>query len=330
MLAALSSHVYGRVALARRRYYATRPHARVRLQRPVISIGSLAAGGSGKTPAAAAIARFLIEQGERPAILSRGYARRVAPDGVTIVSDGQRVRTDLDRAGDEPLWLARSVPGASVLVCPDRHLAGVVAERRLGASVHLLDDGFQHVRLERDINLLIVDAGDVRDPRTLPAGRLREPLVAARAADAVIAVGDEVEVQAIADRLCPARVFRGHRIVEIPQLPQRVLAVAGIARPEQFFEAARRVGADVAGTMAFRDHHAFTSRDVSAIVAEARRRGAGTVLTTEKDLIRLRPFRPFPLPVVALPLRFAIEPADAFRGWIRTTLDTIRSVAFER
>ncbi|MBI1874334.1 MAG: tetraacyldisaccharide 4'-kinase [Acidobacteria bacterium] len=330
--------LYGRAALARRRYYGRHAEARVRLRCPVISIGSLAVGGSGKTPAAATLARLLLDLGERPAILSRGYARRDAPDGVTVVSDGRRVRADLDRAGDEPLMLARSVPGVAVLVSADRHLAGALAERKLGATVHLLDDGFQHVRLERDIDLLIVDAADVRDGRPMPAGRLREPLMAAREADAVIAVGSDVEMQEIADRLRPARVFNGRRILEAPRLDgdgvlsgsapiggRRVVALAAVARPDLFVEAVRRAGFDPAATMTYRDHHPFTRHDIDRLEAEARRVGAELLLTTEKDLIRLRPFRPLPFPVAVLPLRFAIEPAEAFRLWIRTSLATIRN-----
>lgn len=337
ILLSLASRLYGRAALARRRYYARHPEARVRLRCPVISVGSLAVGGSGKTPAVATLSRLLLDLGERPAILSRGYARREARDGVTVVSDGRCIRADLDRAGDEPLMLARSLPGAAVLVSADRHLAGALAERKLGVTVHLLDDGFQHVRLERDINLLIVDAADVREGRPMPAGRLREPLAAAREADAVIAIGTDAEMQNIADRLRPARVFRGQRILEAPRVDgdafasgqtptgsRRVLAVAAIARPDPFFDAIRRAGFDPAATMTFRDHHAFTSHDIDRLEAEARRVGADLLLTTEKDLMRLRPFRPLPLPVAVLPLRFAIEPADAFRLWIRTSLAQIR------
>lgn len=337
-LLSIASRLYGRAALARRRYYGRHPEARVRLRCPVISVGSLAVGGSGKTPAVAALSRLLLDLGERPAILSRGYARREARDGVTVVSDGRRVRADVDRAGDEPLMLARWVPRAAVLVSADRHLAGALAERKLGATVHLLDDGFQHVRLERDINLLIVEAADVRESRPMPAGRLREPLAAAREADAVVAIGNDIELQEIADRLQPARVFRGQRILDPPRLDgevsssgqtpaagRRVLAVAAIARPDPFFDAVRRAGFDPAATMRFRDHHAFTPKDIDRIDAEARRVGADMLLTTEKDLVRLRPFRPLPLPIAVLPLRFAIEPADAFRLWIRTSLAAIRN-----
>ena len=185
MIVAALSAAYGAVATWRRRWYARRPERRYRLTQPVISVGNLRVGGSGKTPATAHIARVLLERGERPVILSRGYARQHAAAGVTVVSDRSRVLTDVAHAGDEPFLLAHLLPGVPVLVCANRYQAGLEAEARFSASVHVLDDGFQHVKLARDIDLLLVDADDLVD-RVLPAGRLREPLANASIADAVI------------------------------------------------------------------------------------------------------------------------------------------------
>ena len=212
---AIASQLYSALARLRRTKVETTPGASRRLNRPVVSIGNLVVGGSGKTPLAALVARLLAEAGERPAVLSRGYARTDPDDGVTIVSDGQRLRADLARAGDEPLLLARSLPGVAVLVCADRYLAGCLAEQHLGATVHVLDDGFQHMQLARDVNLLIVDRADVERPRLLPSGRLREPLSAARAADAVLVTGAEGDqVAEVAQRLGVAESFALHRDVE--------------------------------------------------------------------------------------------------------------------
>ena len=147
--------LYSRIARARRRYYQRRPYLRRRLAAPVISIGNLTVGGSGKTPLAAEIARMLLEMGERPSILSRGYARKIVDEGVVIVSDGSRVLTGVERSGDEPQMLARAVPRAAVLVSSSRYAAGRIAENRLGCTVHVLDDGFQHFDLMRDIDLLV-------------------------------------------------------------------------------------------------------------------------------------------------------------------------------
>src|SRR5688572_17285152 len=150
-----------------------------RLARPVISIGNLSVGGTGKTPVVAALAQRLIEAGHRPAILSRGYARTDAIDGVVVVSDGTAVRASIDQSGDEPLMLARQVPEAIVCVSPDRYLAGTLAERQLGCTVHLLDDGFQHLELARNLDVLVTTIGEIPNGRVLPVGRLREPIDAA-------------------------------------------------------------------------------------------------------------------------------------------------------
>ena len=156
------SAAYSAAAAWRRQWYARDPSRRRTLTRPVVSVGNLRVGGTGKTPTVEYLARLLVANGERPVILTRGYARRRPLDGVTIVSDGTAIRADLDTAGDEPLMLARALPGVPVLVGADRHLSGRLAERRFGATVHLLDDGFQHVALAR---------GVARVPRATPCRR---------------------------------------------------------------------------------------------------------------------------------------------------------------
>ena len=167
------SALYAAAMRRRRERFARRPDLRRRLRRPVISIGNLAVGGRGKTPIVATVVRELLAMGERPAILTRGYARTRQEDGVVVVRDPDGIRSDLARAGDEPLMLARQLPGVSVLVSPDRYLAGCVAEHHFAATVHVLDDGFQHLQLERDIDIVIIGHDDVKDPVTLPRGRLR-------------------------------------------------------------------------------------------------------------------------------------------------------------
>src|SRR5579863_3672687 len=136
-----------------------------RLDRPVISVGNLALGGRGKTPLVAHLARLLLAEGERPAILTRGYHRRHREDGVVVVRDAEIIRAGLDESGDEPLMLAESLPGVSVLVSDIRAIAGALAERALGATVHILDDGFQHRALARDVDLVVVTAEDFADRR---------------------------------------------------------------------------------------------------------------------------------------------------------------------
>lgn len=330
----VGSWVYASVARARRKWYARHPEVRRGLRRPVVSVGNIAVGGSGKTPTVAHLARLLQDAGERPAILSRGYGRPRPEEGVTVVSDGHRVLADVQRAGDEPLMLARALPGVPVLVCADRHLAGCLAERRLGATVHLLDDGFQHFALRRTLDLVLLGADDLARPETLPWGRLREPLDAARMADAVIiGEGDEETAVRAAAVLHAERVFRLRKVQEPPRLVDppgravspapgtRVLLVAGIAGPERFFKSVEAEGWTVAGDVAFPDHHFFTPADMARIVAAAHAARAVMVLTTEKDLVRMLPWQPFALPVAAVGLRVVIEPAHEFRAWLKERMD---------
>jgi tetraacyldisaccharide 4'-kinase len=326
------SSIYAAAASARRSYF-QRPGRQRRLAQPVVSVGNLRVGGTGKTPTVAHVARILVALGEAPAILSRGYARASAPDGVVVVSDGRRIRADLDRSGDEPLMLARAVEGARVLVSPDRYLAGRLAEVHLGATVHVLDDGFQHLTLARGTDLLIVSAEDLAGARTLPAGRLREPLSAASSAHALLVPSDNDEqARTVASSLGVDAGFRLVRHLAEPQRldlhgagapvarPTAVLAAAGIARPERFFDDLRAAGWDLKGTVAFPDHHRFSRSDAAALVEQARSAGARAIVTTEKDLVRLLPFRPLPLPVMWLPLEVRIEPALAFREWLASRL----------
>ena len=320
--------IYAAAASARRAYY-REPGRQRRLRRPVISVGNLRVGGTGKTPAVAHVARILLELGERPAILSRGYGRRSAPDGVVVVSDGARICADLDRSGDEPLMLARTVEGARVLVSADRHLAGCLAESHLDATVHVLDDGFQHLTLARGTDLLIVGEEDIAEARTLPAGRLRESLSAASCAHAILVPsGTSGQTCAVAASLGADTAFE---LVRVPGEPLRldllgasapartstpVLAAAGVARPERFFEELRSAGWDVKKTVTFPDHHRYSRADAATLADTARAAGARAIVTTEKDLVRLLPFRPLALPLIWLPLTVRIEPAPAFREWL--------------
>lgn len=315
------STLYGRATAFRRAWYARDPRRRRSLDRPVISVGNLVLGGSGKTPLVAALARMLVAAGERPAILSRGYRRREAADGVVVVSDGSVVKATPEQSGDEPYMLARALDGTAVLVSPDRYLAGQIAERRLGCTIHLLDDGFQHARLRRDVDLLIVGRGDLHE-RVLPLGRLREPLTAARLADAVLVPGTEEDVRAVASALGVETAFRlVTRYGELPAPPHtRVAAVAGIARPERFFTALRGLGYEVAREVTFRDHHWFTAADIDAVERAAKDAGADVVVTTEKDAVRLPDIARW----AVLPMETLVEPADRFAGWLTGRLAAAR------
>ena len=267
--------------------------------------------------------------GERPAILSRGYGRRDAADGVVVVRDPGGIRADLERAGDEPLMLARQLDGVAVLVSPDRYLAGRLAEHHFGCTVHVLDDGFQHFALRRDADIVVVTRDDVERGRTLPAGRLREPRETLDAADALVSLGGPLAAtgQPVwqANRRLDAVRFADAGAAPVSAGDGAVLAVAGIAEPEGFFAALRAAGWTLGGELRFRDHHRFTRGDLSAIVDRAQQIGARAVLTTEKDLVRLLPFRPFPLPVGFAPLRLEIEAAETFDAWLQERVATARA-----
>ena len=315
----------------RRRWYARDPSRHARLSRPVVSVGNLRAGGSGKTPLVHYVARLLLARGERPAILTRGYARRTNTPGVTIVSDGTAVLATLDTAGDEPLMLARALAGVPVLVGANRHASGLVAEARFGATVHILDDGFQHLALARDVDLLLVSEDDLAD-RVLPAGRLREPLAAAAAADALIVSSGgnvDADVERVRRALGVSTAFMLRRTIgalrrvtavpggpDLPALPAPVFAVAAVARPERFFGDLAAAGRPIAGTMVFADHHLFTAADTARIASAARAAGAATIVTTEKDAVRLEGRSLAGLALYAVPLSVSVEPADQFAAWL--------------
>jgi tetraacyldisaccharide 4'-kinase len=316
------SESYGRVARLRRSWYERRPQSRRSLDRKVISVGNLSVGGSGKTPVVTALARMLLAIGERPAILSRGYARRRAVDGVVVVSDGERVIEPVEHSGDEPQMLARALPTIPVLVCPDRHLAGRLAERQFDCTVMLLDDGFQHLALGRNVDVLVMPATDL-DEAVLPAGRLREPLDAASSADCLLVPGSAEDVSRVAAAFDRMPVFGVSNRYEPLQsfdsavsAGRRVVAVAGIARPERFFRALGEQGYDVIRELRFPDHHWYSARDLGRIRSVAQESGADLVVTTEKDAVRVAPQPGW----AVLPMTVAIEPEDLFASWLRDRL----------
>jgi len=273
-----------------------------RLPVPVVSVGNLTFGGTGKTPTVIALVRDLVRRGRHPAVLTRGYGRMVAEPVVLV---GPDPKAEARTAGDEPLELAARLPGVPVVVDSDRVRGGVEALTR-GADVVILDDGFQHLRLERDLDLVLVDAGDPwGGGRMPPRGRLREPLSGLTRADAVLltkvptdpapivdAVGRVVDEHApgtplLVARLEPSAVRRAHDTAG-PEvlLGARVLAVAGLGRPEGFADLLRTAGAEIVGTRWFADHHAFTGAEIEDAVTAATAAGA-VVVTTAKDAVKL-------------------------------------------
>lgn len=326
--------MYGAAASWRRRWYTRDPSRQHKLTQPVISIGNLRVGGTGKTPTVAHVCERLLANGERPAILTRGYGRTRPSDGVTIVSDGTKILADLATAGDEPLMLARLLPSVPVLVGNDRYACGRRAESDFRITVHVLDDGFQHLTLARDVDLLLVDERDLED-RVLPSGRLREPLGNAAAAHALLVTSENsTAVQHMAETLHVPMAFHVLRALHTPRsLEQqtrghtqsdRVLAFAGIARPERFFADLSASGRAANETITFADHHPFTQGDVDRIVERARAVGASLALTTEKDAVRLEGLDFKGLAVQVIPLSVTIEPVRQFQHWLFDRLGSAR------
>ena len=284
-------------------------------------------GGSGKTPVVAALAELLTAHGHRPAILSRGYRRRSTD--LVVVSDGTGPRVPVDESGDEPQMLARDLTGVPVIVAADRSHAGRAAIERFDATVLILDDGFQHVQLERTVDLLLLSSADLHE-RVLPSGRLREPLAAARMADAVLVYGSAAEAQQVATAVGVARAYGvSTRYLPLRPLPgsgaltasTRIAAVAGIARPERVFDALRQQGHEIAQARVFPDHHWFTAADVRDVERAAQASGAGCVVTTAKDAVRLERHRDaMTLPWAILPMKVSIEPGAEFEEWLRQRL----------
>jgi tetraacyldisaccharide 4'-kinase len=294
----LLSGIYGSVAGARNALY-DRGWLRSRsLQGSVISVGNLSAGGSGKTPFVILLGELLKARGIGFDVLSRGYGRRT--HGVLLVDPGGLPQD----FGDEPLLIARRLQ-VPVVVGEDRSEAGHFAEARFGVQVHLLDDGFQHRGLSRDFDIVLVTPEDARD-RLLPAGRLREPLGCLRRADAVVlASGASPELFSLEGKI----VWRVRRGIVTQDIPPRPVVFCGIARPQNFLLQLRTAGIDPVGEAFFRDHHAYTEKDVRDLLQLRQRSEAGGFVTTEKDAVNLGGYLGSLGPLAVVPVK--MELADA-------------------
>ena len=264
-----------------------------RLERPVVSVGNLSAGGSGKTPFVIALGELLKARGIGFDVLSRGYRRKTR--GVLVVeSDGSAADF-----GDEPLLIARSL-GVPVIVGESRYEAGRVAERKFQSQLHILDDGFQHRSLVRDFDIVLMTAPDFED-KMLPTGRLREPLSSLARADAVVLpAGLAADHPALRQK----PIWRIARELVLPSLLSAPVVFCGIARPEQFFAQVRAAGIRPAAEVKFGDHHAYDLEDIQTLLSTRLDRPGDGFLTTEKDAINLVPeqHRLEPLAVARLKL----------------------------
>jgi tetraacyldisaccharide 4'-kinase len=318
--------------LIRRRLRARR-RAR-RLPRPAVSVGNLHWGGAGKTPLVRAVAARLAARGARVAVLSRGYRRRGRQP--LLVSAGAGPLVDWREAGDEPYWLAQRLADVVVAVDADRTRSAELALRAAAVDLFVLDDAFSHVRVARDLDLLAFPALDpFAGGRLLPSGRLREPLGAARFADAVLLTGLPAREASLGAELASAlRTFgfegpgfgvaeNGYLTGEAsgPDAPaggRGVVLVTGVARPERVAATARRLGLVLREHLAFPDHHEYPERSLARVRRAAQRHDA-PVVTTAKDAMKLRGR----LAREPLVLELLAEPEPAFFAWLEARVDAL-------
>jgi tetraacyldisaccharide 4'-kinase len=305
------SFLYGTATAIRNHFYDSGTFKSRKLSRPVISVGNISVGGSGKTPFVILLGELLKQRGIAFDVLSRGYGRET--HGVLVVDPTGSARD----FGDEPLLIARRL-GCPVVVGQSRYKAGMFAERNYDSAIHILDDGFQHRALARDLDIVLLSAEDLRD-QLLPAGRLREPVSSLRRADAFVAT-EEIDPA----RLPPGKfVWHVRRSLAIPAAPRSPVAFCGIARPQKFIEQLRTAEIQPVAEKFYRDHHRYSQSDVLDLKKLRNRCGAGGFITTEKDLINLGPYvaELAPISVARVEMELVSSP---------DTLDTILRVIAER
>ena len=310
-----------RLGLAlRERRLATGREAIWKLEWPVVSIGNLSTGGTGKTPLTIALARAMAGRGFHVDVLSRGYGR--TGSGTALVPN----EGSAQQFGDEPILIAREA-GVPVYVDAERFEAGLAAESEHtpnGPAVHLLDDGFQHRQLHRDVDILLLNEQDWQD-RLLPAGNLREELSAVMRADVVAIPAEEFDLEPKLRNLgWHGPLWKLDRRMKTPAVDCPAVAFCGIARPEQFFAGLEAAGVQLTGRIAFPDHHSYTQKDLQRLQSALHAAGASTLLTTEKDAARLGE-RANSLPLKTVPLRTRIEDESAAIDWLAGKLRSVET-----
>ncbi len=309
---------------------------------PVISVGNITAGGTGKTPLVAWLARAAAAEGRRVCVLSRGY-KRADPGRRVLVSDGKQLLAGAREGGDEPRLLAENLLGAAAIVSDaDRVAAAVWARQHLGSDLFILDDGFQHFRIQRDLNIVVLDATDPwGGGRFLPRGRLRESPSGLRRADCIVMTRAELtaDLAKLRDSVrrqsgnrpvltAHTRTSRLRPLCPTPPPPDVIehakptgpfAAFCALGNPQAFFAHSRQDQFPLALTRAFPDHHAYTQHDIDALAAEAARNGAQALLTTAKDAVKLGKLN-FALPCFVLEIELTFDDEATIRGLLRAAL----------
>lgn len=337
------SVLYGAAMAIRARLYAQGVLPSRSLPCRVVSIGNIVAGGTGKTPMAIFVAETIRDLGYRVVVISRGYHGRMEKSG-GVVSDGCRLCKGPEYAGDEPYLMAAILKDIPVVVGKDRYAAGILAIQRFNPDVIVLDDAFQHMRLKRDVNLVLLDhRSPLGNGFLLPRGRLREPVSALHRAQALIFTRSR-------DALAPHRIdFPAGRCpvfhsVHAPVIRKtahasdslvkdgmgisilqgkKAVAFAGLADNDQFFDSLERVGCLLVHTIAFGDHHRYENSDLARIVATAKAEGADMLATTFKDWVKIEHAYPWPMPVVAVDVRIDwVGDQERFHNFLSLALQT--------
>ena len=306
--------LYGAAAALRNTLFDRGMLSSRRLEQPVVSVGNLSVGGSGKTPFVIALGELLKARGVRFDVLSRGYGRKTR--GVLVVE----TNGNSSDFGDEPLLIARRL-GVPVIVGESRYDAGRFAEQKFHSQLHILDDGFQHRSLARDFDIVLMTERDF-DDRLLPSGRLREPLSSLQRTDAIVLPQDfpgknfsvhDLTIASLARR--GKLIWRMKREFAAPGAPAAPIVFCGIARPHQFFAQVRGAGITPAAEVEFSDHHPYDGRDIERLLAMRGKLGGGGFLTTEKDAVNLgslqEDLKPLAIAALSLTLDHPHDVVDA-------------------
>lgn len=298
---------------------------------PVISIGNITVGGTGKTPLVAWFTETLSQRGKKVCVLTRGYGRGNSSERV-VVSNGREILADSKTGGDEPVMLAEDlINKAAVISDKDRVSAGLWAKENLGSDLFILDDGFQHLRLARTFDVVAVDATNpFGGGHLLPRGRLRESLSSLQRADCIIITKtnlgediDELRAKLLSHskgrpvffsrfRVIGARILNHDSFAELKTLPEPCAAFCGLGNPKAFFRQIKRADLMLVDTQSFADHHCYTQEDIEKIEREAKKEGARCLITTAKDAVKLRGLK-FTLPCYALEIEVEIDEEEELK-----------------
>jgi tetraacyldisaccharide 4'-kinase len=315
-----------------------------RIDATVISVGNLTLGGVGKTPFVQYIARYLKSEDHNVAVLTRGYKRSSSGRRVLnhLSTDQTNPPASYKEFGDEPVMLARSLSNIPIVIDKDRYAAGIWAENELGSDVLVLDDAYQHLRLARDLNILLLDATDPFGGFEMPPfGRLREPLYGIKRADAVIVNRadrpfDQAKLQAVIKLFCGDRVpilFFASTITALRHLETdetyevrrfagwHVAVACGIGNPDAFSQDVLQSGINIVSESLFADHHPFTQQDLDQITRAAQDAGADAIVTTEKDAVRLEGLRFGDIPLYAAQLELQSDDEIRLKSLLLRTVN---------